>query len=270
METIHSPGGLNGYLETLRQGTYVPLETILSILKQLAIILAYFKREYGFFHRDLHTDNVLFHKVPDDYVHPPDSAIPLLPGRRLIKLIDFGKSCMTSQITKKQFSVKYVSCVSYDLLTYLTRLLNLHKGFFTEYTILSLKGFFTLPSGENLYDEFIRYKKPNQHFLTHYLTYYQYFEDSAICGNFWTIGGGIRLMKFQPVLDKFLPEAFLEMVDSLLLRFTTPLTIASSGGKSGKRNSKKSRKSRNSRKSRKSRNSRNSRKSRNSRNSRKN
>ena len=247
MERINSQNGIAGYLESQKVDGSVPLGTIVDILKQLATILAHFKTEYKFFHRDLHCGNVLFHEFEAEKL-PANLKLPLLPGNRQIKIIDFGLSCMTSKLDKV-FSVNTPACSSYDLLVYLTYLLQVYPMYFNEITVSALKNLYKLSSEENLYTEFIKFKnrKPEEERGTIYFFHFLYFH-MGLGEEFWrqTPDGTNMRTKFQPVLDNFQPENFLTILDE---KFPP---VGSSGGKY-----KKSRKSRKNRKSRKSRSRKN-------------
>jgi len=78
-------------------------------LSQLGATLDYFQQEYGFYHCDLHTDNVMF----------TDSGE--------IKIIDFGMSCITDGGTV--YSVNNRVCQSWDLLIYLLHLMFTYDRF---------------------------------------------------------------------------------------------------------------------------------------------
>jgi len=90
------------------------MEKTLPVLLELSRTLAHFYDRYTFYHRDLHTGNVMF--SGDE-----------------IKLIDFGMSCITlDNITYSlnleiQFAPDY-SCVSFDMVIFILSLLTHTKG----------------------------------------------------------------------------------------------------------------------------------------------
>lgn len=73
-------------------------------LSELGATLDYFQQEYGFYHCDLHTENVMF------------------TGAGQIKIIDFGMSCITD--SGVVYSVKDRVCQSWDLLIYVLHLIS--------------------------------------------------------------------------------------------------------------------------------------------------
>lgn len=79
----------------------VPPTVFITKLQQIGTILEYFKNNYGFYHCDLHGDNIM-------YMHPTGD----------IKIIDFGLSCITDAGTV--YSVAAKECHSWDLLIYIT------------------------------------------------------------------------------------------------------------------------------------------------------
>ena len=78
-------------------------EDNLKLISDLADVFEYFNRNYGFRHRDLHADNVMFAE---------DGTL---------KLIDFGQACINQRGTV--YSVNDIECSSYDILIFLTYIL---------------------------------------------------------------------------------------------------------------------------------------------------
>ena len=79
----------------------VPPTVFITKLQEIGTVLEYFKTNYGFYHCDLHGDNIM-------YMHPTGD----------IKIIDFGLSCITDAGTV--YSVDTKECNSWDLLIYIT------------------------------------------------------------------------------------------------------------------------------------------------------
>jgi hypothetical protein len=77
-----------------------PPNTFIDKLRDIGAILNYFKTNYGFYHCDLHGNNIMFTDTGE------------------IKIIDFGLSCITDAGTV--YSVAAKVCHSWDLLIYTT------------------------------------------------------------------------------------------------------------------------------------------------------
>jgi len=210
METIRSPNSLGDYLRSQRDPAtgLVPRTTLLAILIKLATLLDYFKTTYGFYHRDLHTQNVLF----------PEVVGGDLPGNRIIKIIDFGQACMKPTSTRKVFSVKNGNCESFDLLIYITSLFQTYRDLFDAESIQFLDSIFNLPTGENLFNLMYTYTRTNEltasgRIPVSYLAYHYRINRGDLFWGRTLRGVGITMFdKFKPIVDRFYPQHFLSML----------------------------------------------------------
>ena len=107
----------------------VPPIVFIDKLQEIGRILEHFKTNYGFYHCDLHGDNVMF-------MHPTGN----------ISIIDFGLSCITDAGTV--YSVAIKECHSWDLLIYIT--------WFKQYQVVADYNYLfdrlLTHGGNNLYD----------------------------------------------------------------------------------------------------------------------
>jgi serine/threonine protein kinase len=138
---------LSGYLHSFNNPT---LEMVKPQLLQLGEALKYLYDTYNFRHKDLHEGNLMFSKD------------------KSIKLIDFGRSCISFEKdnqTLATFSASLVpvemptillgnsksSCYSKDLLTFLVSVLEFHKADMSDSLYVFLKKLVTTKSGLNLH-----------------------------------------------------------------------------------------------------------------------
>jgi hypothetical protein len=210
METIRSPNSVGNYLRSqINPATgLVPRASLFALLRKLASTLEYFRTTYGFYHRDLHTGNVLLPEVDGGD----------LPGNRTLKLIDFGQACMKSASTGKIFAVKGEDCQSHDLLIFICSLTVLYIDSLDDECIAFLNLIFTLPTGEHLYTRMGEYILTNERTPTGpipiwHLTYHYRLN---LRDPFWSrkIGRESTLTKFKIVLDRFLPNNLLTLLNN--------------------------------------------------------
>jgi serine/threonine protein kinase len=219
METINNPNGLTGYLNSQKGPTgLVPRSTLLAILRQLATILEYFRMTYGFYHRDLHVGNVMFHDMTAELAGAAAGApIPadLLPGNRRIKIIDFGMACMKPK--GRVFSVEGGGCISIDLLIYITSLFD-YRDMFDAESITFLNGLFTKEIEGityNLYNMINDYTRISEHIPNFHLVYHYRFSNRD---PFWgrTLHGvGVTMMsRLVGIWGGFYPYNFLTKLNT--------------------------------------------------------
>jgi tRNA A-37 threonylcarbamoyl transferase component Bud32 len=102
---------LDRYVDSMIQNNETRLRDVLyGHISSLGTILGYFQRKYGFYHRDLHTGNVMFKQ---------DGSNP-----EILKLIDFGMS--TVSLNGVQYAIQGGSNFSYDLLIFLGAMYSNH------------------------------------------------------------------------------------------------------------------------------------------------
>jgi serine/threonine protein kinase len=156
METV--PKTIDKYLEELKTASNTGLITYTQFkpfLLSLGEIMDYFLKNYGFHHRDMHTGNVMFSAGSE------------------IKLIDFGRSCMKLKVDGTQVTYSVVRenvvvqpgelgiriepqlrkspCDSYDLLIFLSSLLEFDGTKFDETANKNMQSFMTQPTGTDIY-----------------------------------------------------------------------------------------------------------------------
>jgi len=219
METINNPGGLRGYLNSQQDPVtgLVPRATLLAILRQLATILEHFRRAYGFYHRDLHAGNIMFHDMTAELAGAAAGTPPptdLLPGNRRIKIIDFGMSCMRP--TTNTFSVEGNDCIALDLLIYIVSLFD-YRDMFDAESITFLNGLFTKQIGGiryNLYTMMNDYTRTTEHVPNFYLAYhYRINGRDRFWGRNVGVGRVTILNEFRDVWARFITLNFLMLLD---------------------------------------------------------
>ena len=220
METIHNPGGLRGYLNSQQDPAtgLVPRSTLVAILRKLAIILEHLRTTYGFYHRDLHVGNVMFHDMTAELAGAAaGTPIPadLLPGNRRIKIIDFGQACMKPR--GNTFSVEGSDCISIDLLIYATSLFD-YRDMFDAESITFLNGLFTKEIDGityNLYTMMNDYTRISEHIPNFHLAYHYRFNNRD---PFWgrTLRGvGVTMMnRLRGIWAGFTTLNFLTYLDT--------------------------------------------------------
>jgi serine/threonine protein kinase len=193
---------LNLYLESLKdeESNLVSFAAIKPMLRYLAFLLEHFQRNYGFYHGDLHSGNVLLNNDPTQ-----------------IKIIDFGMACMKPITTGRIFSVKNIPCMSYDLLIYIMDLRQYHIKDFANDALIFFDSLARSPDGRGLYDwanEYLRLINKIRSPIFHLM-----YSDQIVPDNeFWRAGipgVGTLYNIFTPLLEQnFLPVGFIHAIDN--------------------------------------------------------
>ena len=123
------------YIDSLKgRDGLVSFAAIKPMLRQLAVVLEYFERNYGFYHCDLHRGNVLLKNDPTQ-----------------LKIIDFGKACMKPTTTGRVFAVEDTPCKSYDILFFIYSFFEAFFMFFAKDAVDFFESLTKLPNGKDLF-----------------------------------------------------------------------------------------------------------------------
>jgi hypothetical protein len=119
MEAVISEGSMSliTYLDQIKKNVK---EKKLSILYQIYSVLHYLKNEFS--HNDLHLNNVLLHKIPDNkYIdlvyHTSPTSTTIIKTQYIARIIDYGRCFMTGisgTYLHKEIMIKMMKKEGYD------------------------------------------------------------------------------------------------------------------------------------------------------------